>query len=300
MRWCYWVCLTWLAGCVGAAAQVKDDGSPHKVQKVAVGGEVSLEVLDWGGQGRAVVLLPELSVTAHSYDRFAPKLTDVGHIYAITRRGSGDSSKPKPPAFDVKATSYSLVAQRRDPKEPNPYDADRLGDDVIAVIDALKLDRPVLVGQAIAGEELSSVGTRYPKKIGGLVYLDALGEYAYFTGPEDKMMFRGPHPWAIGFDRPSDTVLAAMFGRKKFAAPSVPTMVILGYPRALPQRSRNDMDDRNAFYKAEAESAARLDSFVKADKGTRIVRIANADRDLLGPHEAEVLAAVKAFLAGLK
>jgi pimeloyl-ACP methyl ester carboxylesterase len=37
------------------------------------------------------------------------------------------------------------------------YRADRLGDDVLAVIEALKLDRPILVGHSVAGEELSSV-----------------------------------------------------------------------------------------------------------------------------------------------
>jgi non-heme chloroperoxidase len=54
-----------------------------------------------------------------------------------------------------------------------------LGDDVLAVIDALKLDRPVLAGHSIAGEELSSVGSRHPEKIAGLVYLDASQAYAY-------------------------------------------------------------------------------------------------------------------------
>jgi pimeloyl-ACP methyl ester carboxylesterase len=59
------------------------------------------------------------------------------------------------------------------------YSADQLGDDVLAVIEALKLNRPVLIGHSIAGEELSSVGTRYPDKVAGLVYLDAGYSYAY-------------------------------------------------------------------------------------------------------------------------
>src|SRR3954469_4176843 len=223
VRWLVLSCLAAVFVSSAAGAQVKsDDGSPHTVQTVPVDKDVSLEVLDWGGQGRAVVLLAGLANTGHSWDQFAPKLTDAGHIYAITRRGFGKSSAPKPPAFDVKATSYSLIAQPRDAKAPNPYDADRLADDVVAVIDALKLDRPVLIGQSIAGEELSAVATRAPKKIAGLVYLDALGEYAHFPGPEDKMMFKGSHPWAVGFDRPSDILLALMFGRKKLPPPSLP------------------------------------------------------------------------------
>jgi pimeloyl-ACP methyl ester carboxylesterase len=60
------------------------------------------------------------------------------------------------------------------------YSADRLGDDVLAVLDALKLNRPVLVGHSLGGEELSSVGSRHPERVGGLIYLDAGYAYAYY------------------------------------------------------------------------------------------------------------------------
>ena len=51
---------------------------------------------------------------------------------------------------------------------------------MLAVLDALKLDRPVLVGHSIAGEELSSIGSRHPERVAGLVYLDAGYYYAYY------------------------------------------------------------------------------------------------------------------------
>src|SRR6266550_862939 len=60
------------------------------------------------------------------------------------------------------------------------YTADRLGDDVLAVCAALKLERPVLAGHSIAGEELSSIGSRHPEKVAGLIYLDAGYPYAYY------------------------------------------------------------------------------------------------------------------------
>ena len=60
------------------------------------------------------------------------------------------------------------------------YSADRLGDDVLAVLDALKLNRPVLAGHSLAGEELSSVGSRHPERVAGLIYLDAGYSYAYY------------------------------------------------------------------------------------------------------------------------
>ena len=133
------------------------DPSPHSVQFVIVDTDVKLEVLDWGGTGRPVVLLTGLGNTAHVYDDFASKLTPQYHVYGVTRRGYGASSVP--------ATGYM---------------ADRLGDDVLAVLDAIKLDRPVLVGHSIAGEELSSIGSRHPERVAGLIYLDAAYCYAYY------------------------------------------------------------------------------------------------------------------------
>ena len=129
------------------------DPSSHRATMVAVDREVTLEVLDWGGAGRPLVLLAGQGNTAHVFDEFAPRLTSLGHVYGITRRGYGRSSVP-----------------------PSGYDADRLADDVLAVLDALKLEQPVLIGHSIAGEELSSLAARYPSRAGGLVYLDAAGD----------------------------------------------------------------------------------------------------------------------------
>jgi len=38
----------------------------------------------------------------------------------------------------------------------------------------------VLVGHSIAGEELSSIGTRHPEKVSGLIYLEAAYSYAFY------------------------------------------------------------------------------------------------------------------------
>jgi pimeloyl-ACP methyl ester carboxylesterase len=67
---------------------------------------------------------------------------------------------------------------------------------VLAVLDSLKLNNAVLVGHSLAGEELSSVGARYPKRIAGLVYLDAMYPYAFDNGKGPSMKefldLRGP------------------------------------------------------------------------------------------------------------
>src|SRR5260370_30822844 len=70
------------------------DPSKHQVQFVTVEDGVRLEVLDWGGTGRPVVLLAGSGNTAHVFDEFAPKLTSSYHVYGITRRGYGISTHP--------------------------------------------------------------------------------------------------------------------------------------------------------------------------------------------------------------
>ena len=138
-------------------ATIWNQEARHTTQFVTVDHDVKLEVLDWGGSGRPIVLLAGLGDTAHVFSSFAAALTEHYHVYGITRRGFGASSAP--------ASGYS---------------ADRLGDDVLAVMAALKLTKPVLVGHSMGGEELSSVGSRCPDKVAGLVYLEAAYSYAYY------------------------------------------------------------------------------------------------------------------------
>lgn len=77
---------------VANAAAASSQPESHLVD---VGDGVKVEVLDWGGTGRAMVLLAGSGDTAHVYDQFAPKLTPAFHVYGITRRGFGTSSKPR-------------------------------------------------------------------------------------------------------------------------------------------------------------------------------------------------------------
>src|SRR5579872_5660891 len=73
----------------------RHDPSKHTVQFVTVEKGVRLEVLDWGGTGRPVVLLAGSGNTAHIFDDFAEKLSGACcHVYGITRRGFGASTHP--------------------------------------------------------------------------------------------------------------------------------------------------------------------------------------------------------------
>ena len=140
----------------------------HNVSFVSVDKGVNVEVLDYGGSGRPIIFLAGLGATAHVFDNFAPKFTQNYHVYGITRRGFGSSSAPAPSIEN--------------------YSADRLGDDILGVMESIKLDRPVLVGHSIAGEELSSIGSRHPEKIAGLIYLDAGYPYAFYDPARGDFM----------------------------------------------------------------------------------------------------------------
>jgi non-heme chloroperoxidase len=138
----------------------KLDSSPHKTMMVEAAPGVKIEVLDWGGTGTPLIFLAGQGNTAHVFDDFARRFTASHHVYGFTRRGFGISSWPAP-------------------TEAN-YNADRLGDDVVAVMDKFHIQKAILAGHSIAGQELSSVGTRYAERVSGLVYLDSGAGYALY------------------------------------------------------------------------------------------------------------------------
>jgi non-heme chloroperoxidase len=143
-----------------------------------------------------VILLAGGGNTAHVFDDFAPKLTANCRVYGITRRGFG-------------ASTYS----------PLDNGGDRLGEDVLAVIRAFRLNKPVLVGHSIAGVELSSVATLHPNSIAGVVYLEAAYPYAFDNGKgptmKDFLDIQGPGPQP---PTPSESDLARFSALQKWDA----------------------------------------------------------------------------------
>ena len=121
-------------------------------QLIDVGDDVKVEVLDWGGVGPPVLLLPGSGNTAHIFEDFAPKLIArcQVHVYGITRRGYGLSSKPE-----------------------RGYSTPDLAEDDWRVIQALKLQKPVVIGHSMAGSEMTFLAQQHSSELAALVYLDA-------------------------------------------------------------------------------------------------------------------------------
>jgi non-heme chloroperoxidase len=280
------------------------DPSPHKVRFVTVDHDVSLEVLDWGGRGRPVVLLTGLGNNAHVYDQFAPKLTASYHVLAITRRGFGASSTPA-----------------------GGYSADRLGDDVLEVLQALNISRPILVGHSIAGEELSSIGTRHPEKVAALIYLEAGYPYALYSGGDLKFDVdelrknldvlqkgdrhaaqellatslprvtrdletlppEGSAPAGPAFIGPPPPAVdqAILAGVQKYSAISaVPILAIYS-------------DDADVPDKIRASLELQVLAFKQAMPSAHVIRLAHASHYVFRSNEAHVLREMNDFIAGL-
>jgi pimeloyl-ACP methyl ester carboxylesterase len=128
------------------------DPSPHHVRWITVDSAIRLEVLDWEGSGPPLVLLG-CYLSAHSYDEFAPKLTNQFHVYGITRRGIGASDKP--------ATGYAVQ---------------RSVNDLLEVLDSLKAQKSLLVGTSCAGQVLTMFASQHSDRLSGLVYLDGASD----------------------------------------------------------------------------------------------------------------------------
>jgi pimeloyl-ACP methyl ester carboxylesterase len=132
-----------------ASAALAEEKSVRKSGFVTANG-VKLHYLDWGGRGETLLLLAGFGDTAEVFDDFATKFTDRFHVLGLTRRGFGESEKPK-----------------------DGYDVPTRVEDIHHFLEALKIDRASIVGHSMAGDEMTLFATLYPQCVKKLVYLDA-------------------------------------------------------------------------------------------------------------------------------
>jgi non-heme chloroperoxidase len=309
-------------------------GRPPSVQFVRVAQNVKLEVLDWGGTGGSVVLLTGLGGTAHDFDEFARKLTGSYHVYGITRRGFGESSKP--------------------PATADNYSAERLGEDVLAVCDSLHLNKPVLIGHSIAGEELSDIGSKHPEKVAGLVYLDAISGYSFYDPArgdffidvvdlEKKLAQLDPRtaagdlpgivqelqrvsvprfekdlswmhmhfettsappapPPVPGATREVSPGNATLTSAEKFRNIYAPVLATCAFPHAPVSVPDTEAGRAKAKLQTQFEQeyiGGEIMAFQAAVRSARVIRIPNASHAKFRSNEAEIVREIKAFTATL-
>src|SRR5881296_3876456 len=108
-----------------------------------------LRVLDWGGEGRApLLLLHGFTGHAHAWDTLSIALQPHFHVYALDQRGHGDS----------------------DPAEV--YNAIASFDDISGVIDQLGLRSPILIGLSMGGRNAMYFTSKRPDLVQKLVIVD--------------------------------------------------------------------------------------------------------------------------------
>lgn len=308
------------------------DPSKHSVQFVTVQDGVRLEVLDWGGSGRPVVLLAGY-LTAHAYDDFAPKLATTCHVYGITRRGYGASSRPD-----------------------SGYTAQASADDVLKVLDALKLNAlPVLVGHSFGGQDLSALGAQHSERIAGLVYLNSaddptlgLADYGGAKPPDGKklpeamreppaadrrsfqayrdsqlrthgvafpeselrQLYAANPDGTVGEYLGSQTVRDAIFkGSRKpdYARIRVPVLAFYALPPTLEEQIRQykpkDAEETAAMKQKYAFDLAVLNKYMGDFKSAlpraRVIDLPGANFYIFLSNETDILPELRAFVAGL-
>lgn len=134
---------------------------PHRVsRRLVIADGLALDVVEQGApQSPAVVLLPGI---ADSWRICAPILDRLPRrtwAFAVSQRGHGESDKP--------VTGYS----------PADYAAD-----AVALLDALGLDRAVLVGHSSSTLTARLVAAEHPERVAGLVLVGSPLTLAGYPG----------------------------------------------------------------------------------------------------------------------
>jgi pimeloyl-ACP methyl ester carboxylesterase len=129
------------------------DPSPHESQFVTVNG-VRLNVLDWGGTGEPLVLIPGSGDNPHVYDAIAPQFTDRFRVVSYARRWNGRSEKK------------------------GPYSVETLTEDLRQLLDHLRFERVSLAGWSLGGSEMTLFAGTDPDRVNRLVYLDAAYDWS--------------------------------------------------------------------------------------------------------------------------
>jgi pimeloyl-ACP methyl ester carboxylesterase len=108
-----------------------------------------LHYLDWGGEGKPLVLLHGLASNARIWDLAAPRLADRFRVIAVDQRGHGLSDRPD-----------------------SEYSFDEVCGDLGALLAALALERPLLVGHSWGGSVVMAYAAANPGGVRGLALVD--------------------------------------------------------------------------------------------------------------------------------
>ncbi|WP_418958220.1 alpha/beta fold hydrolase [Streptomyces tritici] len=154
-------------------------------------GRPTLPYAEAGGpDGIPVVLVHGYVDSWWTFEPMLRRMPSALHAYAPTQRGHGDADKP-----------------------PDGYLPEDFADDLVAFLDALGLDRVVLVGGSSGGVQARITAGRRPDRVAGLVLLGTPAVLA------DKPGVREVWETVRTLEDPVDRAFAEDFARGLTAAP---------------------------------------------------------------------------------
>jgi len=136
-----------IAGLPPNVAALPDD---HQI----IIGAMRFHYLDWKGSGTPILFLHGGGLTAHTWDCVAVMLRDHFRCVALDQRGHGDSEWS--PVVDYRIASHA--------------------GDIEGFIDAMRLERPILVGQSMGGLNSIEYAIRHSEKMRAMVIVDVAPE----------------------------------------------------------------------------------------------------------------------------
>lgn len=140
----------------------------HPTESHANASGVRIHYRDHGGQGPPLILVHATGFHGRLWDPYLPALTERFRVVTIDQRGHGDSDKPEA-----------------------GYEWENFGLDALAVVDALRLDRPAGVGHSSGAAALVLAEARRPGTFSRLALLDPVTPppelRRFFAGQENPL-----------------------------------------------------------------------------------------------------------------
>lgn len=121
-----------------------------------IAGDLTFHYVQWGEQGSPIICPHGLTANAYCFQALADELSSTHRVFAYDLRGRGDSDKPE--------SGYSLSIHAAD-----------LAD----IIEALELDRPIVMGHSLGAMIGLYFAAHHPEQLSKLILLDAGGQLSW-------------------------------------------------------------------------------------------------------------------------
>src|SRR5712692_1734321 len=115
-----------------------------------------LRLWEWGGSGPPALLLHSLAAHSHWWDWAAPLLATRFSVIALDLRGHGESSWAEPAAYH--ASDYA--------------------GDIVAVLDHLAWEAPLVIGHSLGGYVGAWLAAHHADRVGALVIADTMTQWS--------------------------------------------------------------------------------------------------------------------------